>query len=156
MSNILIKNMSWSNNNNNKQKELLDLNKELRNTGIVLIILGILQILSFGIFEPFWGFILIPLGILSLFYRSRKMLLILGILLILVGLWNITLSIAYTSGWTILGFFQIYWGIQEINRFRSIKTKKYYTWECVKCGREFRTEREAVEHEKTCNKKRIS
>lgn len=31
--------------------------------------------------------------------------------------------------------------------------KKNFTWDCEKCGKEFKTEKEAVEHEKTCKKK---
>lgn len=118
----------------------VDLNKELRNTGIILIILGILHVVLSGFLSLAWGLILIPLGIISLFYHSKKMLLVFGILLILLGLWNFILSvdIAESMGggssvgpWMILGIFQIYWGIKEINRFRRIKEENGYLVELI-------------------------
>lgn len=30
--------------------------------------------------------------------------------------------------------------------------KKHYLWECEKCGKEFKKEKECLKHEKTCNK----
>lgn len=34
----------------------------------------------------------------------------------------------------------------------SKKSGKYYTWDCEHCGKEFKTEEEAVKHEKNCKK----
>lgn len=58
------------------------------------------------------------------------MLLTFGILLILVGILNLSnyvISLEEVSGfWGIFGIFQIIWGIQEINRFRRTKENPKY------------------------------
>ena len=110
-----------------------DLNKDVKTTGIILIVLGVLHLIFSGFFNPTWAIVLIPIGITCLFYRSRVMLLLLGVLLIIAGLWNfsITTQNALVSGsssnfWSILGFFQIYWGIKEIGIFRRTKENPKY------------------------------
>ena len=109
----------------------IDLDKEVRNTGIALIILGIIHMIFSGFLSFTWGIILIVLGIISFFYRSRKMILTFGISLILVGALNLLDGIlasleGISAGWAIFGVFQIIWGIQEINRFREIKENPKY------------------------------
>ena len=98
--------------------------KEEQNASIWLIIIGILQ-LNLNFLSFWWGFVLIAIGIIGLFYHSKKMILIFGILLITAGFLNILTIIDIlfydTSitqvGWFIFGIFQIYWGIKEINIF---------------------------------------
>jgi uncharacterized membrane protein HdeD (DUF308 family) len=100
------------------------LKKEVKNSGIILIVLGFLHFLLTGLLDPLWGVVLIIVGIISLIYRSRNMLLVFGILLILVGILNIFSSISSietSSFWFIFAGFQIYWGIKEIRIF--VKTK---------------------------------
>jgi len=100
----------------------LDINKEIRNIGIVLIVLGIIHLFLQNVLSSMWGWALIVIGIFSLFYRSKNMILFLGILLIILGIWNISNSIMTLSPfWIMLGGFQIYWGIKEISRFNLIK-----------------------------------
>lgn len=116
-----------------KEHEKTDcLTKELKLTGSILIALGILHIIFSGFLDLTWGLVLIPIGIISFFYHSRKMLLVFGILLILVGILNFFTSVnnsLYDSNstdgfWNILAFFQIYWGIKEIIRFKRTKERK--------------------------------
>ena len=101
-----------------------NLKKEVKNAGIILIVLGFIHFVLSGLLDPLWGIVLIIVGIIALFYRSRNMLLVFGILLILVGILNIFSSISAieTSGfWLIFAIFQIYWGIKEIRVF--VRTK---------------------------------
>ena len=131
-----------------KQKEKIDLDKEVRNIGIALIVLGVIHFALSQFLDFTWGLVLIPVGIISLFYRSRKMLLTFGILLILVGILNFITFVNYmeeVSGfWGIFGIIQIAWGIQEINLFRRTKEnpkynikekkKKDFVWYGLKVG----------------------
>ncbi len=121
-----------------KQKEKIDLDKEVRNIGIALIVLGIIHFVLSQFLDFTWGFVLIAVGVISLFYRSRKMLLTFGILLIVVGVLNIsTYAIALEEAgfWGIFGIIQIVWGIQEIKRFRRTKENpKYEIKEKIKKG----------------------
>lgn len=113
-----------------QQKEKIDLDKEVRNIGIALIVLGIIHFVLSQFLDFTWGFVLIAVGIISLFYRSRKMLLTFGILLIVVGILNLStyaIAIEEVSGfWGIFGIIQIIWGVQEINRFRRTKENPKY------------------------------
>jgi len=116
-----------------------DLDKEVRNIGIALIVLGIIHFVLSQFLDFTWGFVLIAVGTIALFYRSRKMLLTFGILLIAVGILNIfsyAMTLEETSGfWGIFGIVQIIWGIQEINRFRKTKENpKYEIKEKIKKG----------------------
>ena len=122
-----------------KEKEKIDLNKEVRNVGIALIVFGVIHFVLSQFLDFTWGFVLIVVGIISLFYRSRKMLLTFGILLIVVGVLNLStyaIALEEVSGfWGIFGIIQIIWGIQEINRFRRTKENpKYETKEKIKKG----------------------
>jgi len=129
-----------------KQVNKINLDKEVKNIGIALIILGVLHIVFSGFLDFTWGLVLIPVGIIALFYRSRRMLLTLGILLILVGILNLLASISEGAStfWGVFGIVQIVWGIQEINRFRKTeenpkydikeKRKKDFVWYGLRVG----------------------
>jgi uncharacterized membrane protein HdeD (DUF308 family) len=106
-----------------KQKEKIDLEKYLKTSGVTLIVLGFLHFLIPQYLMFSFGAILIFLGVFSLIFKVRWMLIVFGILLILLGLWNIGLTgIEGTTGfWSILGIFQIYWGIKEIRMFSKLK-----------------------------------
>jgi hypothetical protein len=122
-----------------KPQEKIDLDKEVRNIGIALIVLGVIHFILSQFLDFTWGFVLIAVGTVALFYRSRKMLLTFGILLIIVGVLNISsyaITLEATSGfWGIFGIVQIVWGIQEINRFRKTKENpKYEIKEKIKKG----------------------
>ena len=104
--------------------------KEEQNASIWLIIIGIFQ-LSLNFLSWWWGVVLIGIGIIGLFYHSKKMLLVFGSLLIIAGSWNLFISIIEilllevnalsNSLWIILGGYQIYWGIKEIKIFKKVK-----------------------------------
>jgi hypothetical protein len=124
-----------------KPQEKIDLDKEVRNIGIALIVLGIIHFILSQFLDFTWGFVLIAVGTIALFYRSRKMLLTFGILLIVVGILNLSdfVFFSYLENsspfWGIFGIIQIVWGIQEINRFRRTKENpKYEVKEKIKKG----------------------
>jgi uncharacterized membrane protein HdeD (DUF308 family) len=105
-----------------KQEEKIDLDKYLKTSGIVLIVLGFLHFLIPQYLMFSFGAILIFLGVFSLIFRIRCMLIVFGILLILLGIWNLGITgLEGTTGfWSILGIFQIYWGIKEIRMFLKL------------------------------------
>ena len=86
----------------------------LRGWGLVLIAVGIAQ-LWVPFLDPLWAFVILPLGVLSLFVAHRVMFIAIGAALVLVGLLNI-----FGGGfgsWTIVGGAQVYWGVQEFRKF---------------------------------------
>lgn len=93
-----------------------DMKNDLRGWGIGLIIIGVAQY-----FLPFldtmWAFVIVPLGILSLFLAHRALFIAIGAALVVVGLLNI-LSGGFGT-WTIYGGAQIYWGVQEFRKFEK-------------------------------------
>jgi len=109
------------------RKEAIELDKEVRNAGIILIVLGILHFVFSGFLYSTAGLVLIPIGIIAFFYRSKRMLLVFGILLILIGILNLS-SVIYevSSFWLVFGTLQIYWGIMEIIKFRKVKENPKY------------------------------
>lgn len=133
---------------NKKEIKKIDLDRELKTAGIILIILGVLHFVLSGFLDFTWGIVLIPIGIIALFYRSRNMVLVLGILLVLLGIWNFYTNIENSmygqpsTFWNILSFFQVYWGIKEIICFRKISEnpkyviketkRKGFVWYCLR------------------------
>jgi len=113
-----------------KPQEKIDLDKEVRNIGIALIVIGIIHFVLSQFLDFTWGFVLVAVGVIALFYRSRKMLLTFGILLIVVGVLNLSTYVVALEGvpgfWGIFGIIQVVWGIQEINRFRRTKENPRY------------------------------
>jgi hypothetical protein len=101
---------------------LPDLKKELRGWGIGMIGIGVLSIIISEYLDPIWGGALIVIGILNLVIVHRAMFIVNGIILILAGIMNIlSLSSSGFSYFFIFGFLQIWWGIQEIVKFRKYK-----------------------------------
>lgn len=93
-----------------KHKEKpIDLDKEIRYSGILFILLGFLFLFYYSLFD--FGFLLIIIGIISLFYHSREMLNTSGILLIVAGIMKISL----------FGIVMIIWGIREITIYKKTK-----------------------------------
>jgi MFS family permease len=104
-----------------------NINKYCRNIGFILIGLGIIHFILSGILDGMWGGLLIIIGIISLCYRAKSMLIIFGSALILVGILNISNIIYEISGfWVIFGIFQIVWGIQEIRKYKKTKENPKY------------------------------
>ena len=105
-----------------KKGEKINVNKYCRETGIVLIILGVIHIIFSGFLSEVWGFLLIIVGIISLVSRTHKMIMVVGIILVLVGFLNISSSlfIKLNFFWLLLGGVQIYLGIKELIRYKNI------------------------------------
>lgn len=95
--------------------------KDLRSWGFGLIVIGIISIVLAGFLDPIWGGVLIVLGLLTLFIQRRGMFIVIGIALCLARIINITMG---SGGWTIFGFFQLYWGVQEIRKFWKYASSK--------------------------------
>ncbi|MCH8945773.1 MAG: hypothetical protein IIA85_02530 [Nanoarchaeota archaeon] len=105
-----------------------NIKKYCRNVGIILIALGILHILLSEFLSMGWGFLLIIIGVISLLYRAKSMIIVFGVALILVGILNISIIIYELNVfWIILGIFQIGWGIQELRRYKKTKENPKYT-----------------------------
>lgn len=115
-----------------------EMKEDLKNWGIGLIAIGILSMILSSFLDPFWGGMLVLLGILTLIIRQRGMYIVIGIGLILAGIMNI---FSFSGLWVLFGGLQIYWGIKEINKFSKVKVrkskpKKYRTnvWENLRIG----------------------
>lgn len=93
---------------------------EIRNSGIVILLLGIIHFALSEFLDYRWGVVLVVIGIIAFFYQSRKMLVVFGGSLILVGLLNIFSSMVYeniASAWQAFGYLQIILGCGELYNF---------------------------------------
>ncbi|MCP4649516.1 MAG: hypothetical protein GY853_05470 [PVC group bacterium] len=98
---------------------LPDMKSDLGSWGIGLIVIGIISNLIPNFLDARWGIIVIILGCVVLAVRKRFMYIVLGIGLFIVGAMN--LLSGNPGGWTVFGFFQLYWGFQEIQKFWKYK-----------------------------------
>jgi len=99
------------------EEKVMTMSEDLRGWGVGLLIIGGLHFVI-PVLSPYWGMVLIPLGMLSLTVKHRGMFIGIGAGLILVGFLNIIGSLdAGTGFWTVFGGLQIYWGIKEIAKF---------------------------------------
>ncbi len=108
--------------------------KEIRNLGIIVIVLGIIHFFATGVLSSTWGVVLVIFGVICILSRKLICFLILGIFLAVIGLVNIvnSLIIIFIIGegllnylWLIFGGFQIYWGITTIIKYTKLnKTKE--------------------------------
>ena len=96
--------------------------KELCSWGFGLIGIGVVSIVLPEFLDPIWGVILIVMGVLTLVIRQRGMFIVIGIALLMAGIMNIMAGImnpmgTSLGGWSVFGFFQLYWGAKEICKF---------------------------------------
>lgn len=104
-----------------------NINRYCRNVGAILIALGFIHLIFSNYLSGAWGIILIAIGLISLFHRSKSMIIVFGIALILVGVLNLSLLfIEVNIFWIILGLLQISWGIIEIRRYKKTKENPIY------------------------------
>lgn len=94
-----------------------EMKRDIRSWGLALLVLGIIHIVLSGFLDPLWGGILVVIGVLCLLIRRRAMYVVIGTALILVGVMNILFT--GFGGWTILGVFQLGFGIHQIRNFRK-------------------------------------
>ena len=99
-----------------KERTAADMKKDLRGWGFGLIVLGIAHFVLAGFLDPAWGVVLIVIGVLAILVKQRGMFIMIGIALLLAGIMNIGAGGEF-GGWTIFGFLQLYWGVQEIRKF---------------------------------------
>ena len=107
----------------------IDINQYCLTLGLILIVLGGLHLIFTNYLSYEWGVILIIIGIISLVYRSKVMIRVFGISLIVVGVLNILTTLIFSgflSFWIILGIVQIVLGIQEYKKFKYVKENSKY------------------------------
>jgi hypothetical protein len=107
-------------------EKLPDLNVTLRNWGIALILLGIVHLVLTNFLDPVWGFVIVLLGMVNLLVKKRAMFIANGIALLLVGVMNILSSFLPDGGGTIwvgIGLLQLFWGVQEIRRYKKYENE---------------------------------
>jgi hypothetical protein len=101
--------------------------KIIRGWGCGLILWGAVSMLLPNLFDSRWGIGLIVLGILNLLIIHRALFIVNGLILIAVGIWNsfdATSSMPPNIIWTVLGIFQIGWGVQELTKFSKYRNTK--------------------------------
>jgi len=106
-----------------KKEELTPerMNKDIRNWGIALIVLGAIHLAASEFLDASWGIVIIILGIVNLFVRKKEMFIVNGIALICVGIMNISSGIDAGGRWAFFGIMQMIWGGQEIYKFVKYK-----------------------------------
>ena len=108
-----------------KEWTAADMKKDLRGWGFGLIVLGVVSFVLAGFLDPVWGGLLIVIGVLALLIQRRGMFIVIGIGLLLAGIMNIIpVAGEFQVFWAIFGFLQLYWGVQEIRKFRKYAPRK--------------------------------
>ena len=106
---------------------------EIRNLGIVLIVIGVIHFIASAFLSFTWGIILIGFGLFCVITRKEVSYLIFGILLAVIGLSNIVNSLFVALFiqesvidylWLILGGVQIYWGVITIIKYDKVRKSK--------------------------------
>lgn len=97
-----------------------DMRRELRQWGIWLVALGAIHV---ALQSPFWGSILLTLGILGFLIRRREMFFVIGSSFLLASVLNAVLSVSVNVGWSAwfwrgFSILQLFWGIQIIRKSR--------------------------------------
>ncbi len=105
-----------------------DIDNYCKVVGFILIGLGVLHLILAGLLDGMWGFLLITIGLISLVYRSKKMILVFGSALVIVGILNIITSVISEISyfWLIFGFLQIAWGFGELLKYSKTKENPKY------------------------------
>ncbi|MGV8026497.1 MAG: hypothetical protein AB2L18_08075 [Anaerolineaceae bacterium] len=99
-----------------------EMQKDLRNMGIGMIVIGVLSLLLRNLLDPVWGMVIIVLGVLNLVIKHRAMYIVNGIVLVGVGIFNIlAIVLSATPFWVLFGIMQIGWGISEIKKYNQAK-----------------------------------
>lgn len=104
---------------------LASMRRDIRDWGVGLLVLGVIHFALAGFLDPIWGAILIAIGVACLIIRERSMYIVIGTALVIVG----TMNIAFTGlgGWSILGVFQIGFGIHQVRKFRKYSDARSIT-----------------------------
>jgi hypothetical protein len=85
-----------------------EISYDLKLWGTILIIMGLLHQVLSGFLDSSWGYLLIFIGALALYIRERRMYLLLGAMMFVVGLSN---TIFGSGSWNIFGLLQLVFGV---------------------------------------------
>ena len=110
----------------------MDLQKDLRFWGWVMVLVGAISLLQTTTFGPILGGLLVILGLINFLESWRGTLIINGILLLAAGgfsLYGIFESFqslvgsvpVVTAFWAFLGLFELLWGYQEFHKFTKYR-----------------------------------
>lgn len=111
--------------------------------GIFLIIASIIQLALPEVFDYFWGIIVLIIGIVTLVFRKRWNLAVIGAMFTLIGAYNIIMVLLTytTSSFLVAGIVQIVIGLVVLNKYhksdygkdKSVGNwwKRQKTWEKV-------------------------
>lgn len=104
-----------------KEKNELDMTKDIRGWGAGLTIMGIMHFFVPAL-APAWGVALLVMGVLCLAVQHRGIYIMIGMGLMAIGVLNFLGGVGMESKfWSFYGVFQIYWGIKELFKFRKCR-----------------------------------
>ena len=92
--------------------------REIRNWGIVLLILGAIQLFSSG-FENTWAILLIIVGLSSFYFRSPAIFVTYGTTMVWAAISN---ALSGSSGWLFFSLFQVYLAYTIFRQFFQFRT----------------------------------
>ncbi|KUK44153.1 MAG: hypothetical protein WCY97_07445 [Methanothrix sp.] len=98
-------------------KTVVEMKRDLRVWGTVLVAIGIFGIMLSGFLDPVWGIVLVIFGASALGIQERSMFIPLGMALLFAGLIN--LSAGGFGIESIFGLLMIVLGAQEIRTIRT-------------------------------------
>jgi hypothetical protein len=93
---------------------------EIRNWGLTLLVIGVIQIFSSGFLSNTWGILLVIVGLASFYFRSSAMFVVYGTTLSWAAISN---ALGSSGGWFAFSVLQAFFAFQTFRqffRFRSI------------------------------------
>jgi hypothetical protein len=89
--------------------------KEIRSWAIWSLLLGVIQLISFGVLDSAWGVLLLIVGLASFFFHTSAMFIIFGVTLIWAAINNFAGLQVVWIGFSLL---QIYWAVRIFMAYR--------------------------------------
>lgn len=93
--------------------------REIRSWGIMLLILGVIQVVASEFLSNSWGILLVIVGLASFYFRSPAMFVIYGTTLIWAAISN---ALSGAGGWVAFSLFQVFLAFQTFRQFFQFRS----------------------------------
>ncbi len=92
--------------------------KDIRNWGLFMLLIGVVQMISFGFLSNTWGLLLIGVGLASFYFRSVAMFAIYGTTL---GWAAISNFLSGSGAWSLFSVLQVVFAFQTFRQFFQLR-----------------------------------
>jgi len=109
--------------------------REIRSWGILLLILGVIQVVSSEFLSSTWGLLLIVVGLASFYFRSPAMFVVYGTTLSWAAVSN---ALSGAGTWGIFSVFQIFFALLTFRQYFQFRSKIMVSQSALESSREER------------------